>query len=110
MGSTYSPCKKEVQICADFSTGLKDVLQDHHYPLPSSEEIFNKLNIKNMQNLRGSLNELLKKDKPWLRTPECQESFEKFKKTPESQESFEEIKKTITSDLSLTTMTLPSTS
>ena len=42
-----------------------------------------------MQNLRGPLNELLKKDKPWLWTPECQESFEK-------------IKKTLTSDLSLT--------
>ena len=33
-----------------------------------------------MQNLRGSLNELLKKNKPWLWTPECQESFEKIKK------------------------------
>ena len=45
--------------------------------------------IKNMQNLRGPLNKLLKKDKLWLWTPECQESFEK-------------IKKTLTSDLSLT--------
>ena len=45
--------------------------------------------IKNMHNLRGPLNELLKKDKPWLWTPECQESFEK-------------IKKTLTSNLSLT--------
>ena len=35
---------------------------------------------KNMQNLRGPLNELLKKDKPWLWTL-CQESFEKIKKT-----------------------------
>ena len=68
---------------------LKDALQDHHCPIPYPEEIFNQLNIKNMQNLRGSLNELLKKDKPWLWTPECQESFEK-------------IKKTFTSDLSLT--------
>ena len=34
----------QIQICADFSTGLKDALQDHHYPLPSPEEIFNKLN------------------------------------------------------------------
>ena len=42
-----------------------------------------------MQNLRGPLNELLKKDKPWLWTPECQKSFEK-------------IKKALTSDLSLT--------
>ena len=45
--------------------------------------------IKNIQNLRGPLNESLKKDKPWLWTPECQESFEK-------------IKKTLTLDLSLT--------
>ena len=45
--------------------------------------------IKNMQNLRGPINELLKKDKPWLWTPECQESYEK-------------IKKTLSSDLSLT--------
>ena len=68
-----------------------------------------------MQNLRQPLNELLKKDKPWLWTPECQESFEKIKKTlecqglfekikktPECLESFEKIKKTLTSDLSLT--------
>ena len=79
----------QIQICADFSTGLNDALQDHHYPLPSPEEILNKLNFKNMLNLRGPLNELLKKDKPWLWTPECQESFEK-------------IKKTFTSDISLT--------
>ena len=50
--------------------------------------------IKNMLNLRGPLNELLKKDKPSLWTPECQESFEKIKKTSECQESFEKIKKT----------------
>ena len=31
-------------MCADFSTGLNDVSLDHHYPLPSHEEIFNKLN------------------------------------------------------------------
>ena len=42
-----------------------------------------------MQNLRGPLNELLKKDKPWLWNPEFQDSFDK-------------IKKTLTSDLSLT--------
>ena len=62
MGSTYGPCKKksnQLRICADFSTGLNDDLQDHHYPLRSPEEIFNELNIKNMQNLRGLLNELL---------------------------------------------------
>ena len=45
--------------------------------------------IKNMQNLRGPLNKLLKKNKSWLWTPECLQSFEK-------------IKKTHTSDLSLT--------
>ena len=45
--------------------------------------------IKNMKYLRWPLNKLLKKDKPWLCTPECQESFVKFMKTR-------------TSDLSLT--------
>ena len=34
----------QIRICADFSTGLNDALQDHHYPLPNPEEIFNKLN------------------------------------------------------------------
>ena len=53
----------QIRICADFSTGLNDALQDHHYPLPNPEEVFNKLNIKNMQNLRGPLNKLLKKEK-----------------------------------------------
>ena len=63
---------------------------------------FNKLNIKNMQNLRGPLNELLKKDKPSLWISEYQESFKKIKKTPECQDSLEKIKKTLTSDVSLT--------
>ena len=54
----------QIRICADFSTGLNDASQDHHYPQPSPEENFNQLNIKNMQNLREPLNELLKKDKP----------------------------------------------
>ena len=71
----------QIRICADFSTGLNDALQDHHYPLLRLEEIFNKLIIKNMQNLRGPLNKLLKKDKPCLWTPEYQELFEKVKKT-----------------------------
>ena len=35
---------KEIQVCADFSTGLNAALKDYHYPLPSSEEVFNKLN------------------------------------------------------------------
>ena len=34
----------QIRICADFSTGLNDALQDRHYPLPSPNEIFNKLN------------------------------------------------------------------
>ena len=34
----------QIRVCADFSTGLNDALQDHHYPLSSPEEIFNKLN------------------------------------------------------------------
>ena len=57
-----------------------------------------------MQNLRGPLKELLKKDKPWLWTPEYQviRKDQKKKKKPECQESFEKIKKTLISDLSLT--------
>ena len=42
-----------LRISADFSTGLNDALQDHHYPLPSPEKIFNILNFKNMQNWEG---------------------------------------------------------
>ena len=33
----------QIRICADFYTGFNDGLQDHHYPLPSPEEIFNKV-------------------------------------------------------------------
>ena len=35
---------KKIRVCADFSIGLNAVLKDYHYPLPSSEEVFNKLN------------------------------------------------------------------
>ena len=35
---------KEICICADFSTGLNAALKDCHYPLPSPEDIFAKLN------------------------------------------------------------------
>ena len=35
---------KEIRVCADFSTGLNDVLKDHHYPLPNPEDVFTKLN------------------------------------------------------------------
>ena len=35
---------QEIRVCADFSTGLNAALKDYHYPLPSPEEVFNKLN------------------------------------------------------------------
>ena len=35
---------KDIRVCADFSTGLNAALKDHHYPLPSPEEVFTKLN------------------------------------------------------------------
>ena len=52
----------QIRICADFYIGLNDALKDHHYPLPSPEEIFNKLNIKNMRNLRGPLKKTMLMD------------------------------------------------
>ena len=35
---------KEIRVCADLSTGLNAALKIYHYPLPSPEEVFNKLN------------------------------------------------------------------
>ena len=35
---------KEIRVCADFSTGMNAALNDYHYPLPSPEDVFNKLN------------------------------------------------------------------
>ena len=35
---------KEIRVRADFSTGLNAALKDYHYPLPSLEKVFNKLN------------------------------------------------------------------
>ena len=35
---------KEIRVCVDFSTGLNTALKDYHYPLPTPEEVFNKLN------------------------------------------------------------------
>ena len=35
---------KEIRVCADFSIGLNTAPNDCHYPLPSPEEVFNKLN------------------------------------------------------------------
>ena len=34
----------KIRVCVDFSTGLNECLWDHTYPLPTSEEIFSKLN------------------------------------------------------------------
>ena len=34
----------ENKICGDFSSGLNEVLEDHHYPLPLPEDILAKLN------------------------------------------------------------------
>ena len=35
---------KEIRVCAEFSTGLNAALKYNHYPLPSPEEVFSKLN------------------------------------------------------------------
>lgn len=34
----------KVRICADFSTGLNSILENHQYPLPLPEDLFTKLN------------------------------------------------------------------
>ncbi|CAD6192992.1 unnamed protein product [Caenorhabditis auriculariae] len=33
-----------IRMCADFSTGLNDALMLHQHPLPTAEDVFNKLN------------------------------------------------------------------
>ncbi|VDL65732.1 unnamed protein product [Nippostrongylus brasiliensis] len=33
-----------IRLCADFSTGLNDALDQHQYPLPMPDDIFTKLN------------------------------------------------------------------
>ena len=45
-GSTVYVRKKsyQIRVSADFSTGLKQAVKHHHYPLPCPEEIFNKHN------------------------------------------------------------------
>ena len=46
MGCSYGISKnksKEIRVCADFSIGLNAALKDYPYPLPSQEEVFNKL-------------------------------------------------------------------
>ena len=40
----YKKKSKEIRVCADFATGLNAALKEYHYPLPSPEEVFNKLN------------------------------------------------------------------
>ena len=35
---------KETRVCAYYSTGMNAALKDYNYPLPSPEEVFNKLN------------------------------------------------------------------
>ena len=100
----------QIWICADFFTELNDALQDHYYPLPSPGDIFNKLNIKNLQNLRWPPNELLKKDKPWLWTPECQESPEKIKKTLNAKSHLKGSRKPLLRTSPSPTTTLLSTS
>nr|VZI44713.1 unnamed protein product [Spirometra erinaceieuropaei] len=34
----------QIRLCADYSTGLDDALEDYHYPLPTLEQIFATLN------------------------------------------------------------------
>ncbi|BHF68967.1 hypothetical protein SprV_0301200800 [Sparganum proliferum] len=34
----------QIRLCADYSTGLNDALEDYHYPLPTLEQIFATLN------------------------------------------------------------------
>ena len=40
--------------------------------------------VPNMQSLRAPFNELLKKEKGWFWTTECQEAFENIKEVPTS--------------------------
>ena len=47
LGGSCRICKEKsggIHDWADFSTGLNSAIEDHHYPLPSPEEIFTKLN------------------------------------------------------------------
>ena len=41
---------------------------------------YNKSFIKNLHDLRAPQNELLKKDKKWRWTPECQTAFDQIKR------------------------------
>jgi hypothetical protein len=34
----------EIRLCADFSSGLNEVIKDYHYPLPTPKDIFTELN------------------------------------------------------------------
>lgn len=38
----------KIRVCADYSTGLNAVLESHHFPLPTPEDIFSKLSGSKM--------------------------------------------------------------
>ena len=42
--TVYVKKSKEIQVCANFLMGLNAALGDYHYPLPSPEETFARLN------------------------------------------------------------------
>ena len=74
----------------DKATAIKDMLApDNVQALQSFLGLANfyQIFIKNMHNLSPHLNELLKKDKTWSWTPECQAAFEKIRDTSDLSHS-----------------------
>ena len=51
----YKKKSKEIRVCTDFSTGLNAALKDYHYPLPTPEDVFNKLNEKKKRKFTNPL-------------------------------------------------------